>query len=186
MNRNYRVLTQQVVESGEFKLVPIRYEDRYEIMKWRNEQMYHLRQADLLTVEIQDYYFNEVVDNLFEQEKPDQILFSFLKEDSCIGYGGLVHINWLDSNAEVSFIMNTELESLNFKRYWGIYLEMICRISFTDLNFHKLYVYAFDVRIHLYEVLKENDFFLDARLKDHCKIDKEYRDVVIYSKLNAL
>ena len=27
-----------------FSIVPIRMEDRYDIMKWRNEQIYHLRQ----------------------------------------------------------------------------------------------------------------------------------------------
>ena len=29
---------------NDFSLVPIRLEDRFEIMKWRNEQIFHLRQ----------------------------------------------------------------------------------------------------------------------------------------------
>ena len=76
-------------------------------MRWRNEQMYHLRQSKPLTEADQDRYFDEVVSQLFDQEQPEQILFSFLEGEKCIGYGGLVHINWGDRNAEVSFIMDT-------------------------------------------------------------------------------
>ena len=72
--------------------------------------MYHLRQDKPLTEEDQEAYFLNVVAKLFEQERPNQLLFSFLDGDKCIGYGGLVHINWIDKNAEISFIMNTSLE----------------------------------------------------------------------------
>jgi hypothetical protein len=43
-------------------------------MKMRNEQMYHLRQSAVLTIEDQDLYFENVVTKLFDQIKPDQIL----------------------------------------------------------------------------------------------------------------
>ena len=62
-------------------------------MKWRNEQIYHLRQAKPLTAEDQKNYFSNVVSKLYDQEKPAQILFSFLKDGKCIGYGGLVGYN---------------------------------------------------------------------------------------------
>ena len=110
----YKCLTQNKFENGMYKIVPIRYEDRMAIMKWRNEQMFHLRQAEPLTKALQDNYFKNVVSKLFDQEKPSQILFSFLENGKCIGYGGLVHINWIDKNAEISFLMNTELEKLSF------------------------------------------------------------------------
>src|SRR5690554_7644655 len=101
----YKVLSKQVYTAGNYSLVPIRMEDRFDIMKWRNEQIYHLRQSKPLTLEDQNHYFNNIVTKLFGQEQPTQILFSCLEGDRCIGYGGLVHINWLDKNAEVSFIM---------------------------------------------------------------------------------
>ena len=63
-----------------------------------------------LTVEDQDAYFENIISTLFDQEQPKQILFSFLKDNKFIGYGGLVHINWIDKNAEISFLMNTEEE----------------------------------------------------------------------------
>lgn len=92
----YKVLKQQEFSNANFRLVPIRFDDRYKIMQWRNEQIYHLRQAGPLTKEKQNAYFENVVAKLFNQEQPNQILFSFLKDDECIGYGGLVHINWID------------------------------------------------------------------------------------------
>lgn len=180
----YKVLTQQSYKNGEFEIVPIRHEDRFEILKWRNEQIYHLRQNEPLTVEKQDTYFNTTITSIFNEEEPNQILFSFLEGDECIGYGGLVHINWIDKNAEVSFVMNTELEKEGFSKNWSEYLYLIEKVAFNDLIFRKLYVYAFDLRPHLYSALEGNSYFLDARLKEHCFFNDEFKDVVIYSKLN--
>lgn len=182
----YKCLNQQVFESGDYKLVPIRHKDRYAIVKWRNEQIYHLRQAEPLTKEKQDWYFENVIAKLFDQEHPDQILFSFLKGEECIGYGGLVHINWVDRNAEISFIMSTDLEETGFKRLWSAYLILLEEMAFSVLKFHKLYVYAFDLRPHLYKALESNSYFLDARLKEHCRFQGEFKDVVIYAKMNPV
>ena len=54
---SYKTLNKQVFSKDDFKLVPIRYEDRFDIMKWRNEQIHHLRQAQPLTIENQEHYF---------------------------------------------------------------------------------------------------------------------------------
>ena len=182
--KKYKVLNQNIFSKGEFKIVPIRFEDRIDIMKWRNEQVYHLRQEKPLTEESQEKYFKETITNLFEQQKPNQILFSYLKNDKCIGYGGLVHINWIDKNAEISFIMNPDLEEDYFHFHWSIYLEMIESLAFEELGFHKLYVYAFDLRPHLYEVLLSSGYFRDAILKQHCYFNNKFLDVIIHSKLN--
>lgn len=180
---NYVALDKQVYSKGEFKIVPIRHEDRYSIMKWRNEQIYHLRQTVPLDQETQDKYFDEVVSKLYEVETPNQLLFSFLKGETCIGYGGLVHINWVDQNAEISFIMDTALESESFLPLWHIYLDLIEQVGFVQLKLHKLYVYAFDLRPHLYSMLEKANYVLDARLKEHARFRGKYVDVVIYYKL---
>lgn len=180
----YRCLNQNKFVVGDYKIVPIRYKDRSDIMKWRNEQIYHLRQAEPLTEESQENYFKEILANLFEHEKPNQILFSYLKNDKCIGYGGLVHVNWIDKNAEISFIIDSKLEEKNFHFHWSTYLKMIESLAFEELDLHKLYVYAFDLRPHLYEVLLASNYFRDAILKDHCCFNDRFLDVVIHSKLN--
>lgn len=184
--RTYKCLSQQVFATSDYQLVPIRNEDRYQIMQWRNEQIYHLRQKEPLSSEKQDHYFENVVAKLFDQEQPDQILFSFLHNEECIGYGGLVHINWVDQNAEISFIMNTQLEKEHFHIHWRIYLGLIEQVAFEALSLHKVYTYAFDLRPQLYEALESVDYQREVVLKEHCLHGGEFRDVIIHSKVNSL
>lgn len=179
----YKVLHKQEFIAGDFSIVPIRFEDKMDIMKWRNEQLYHLRQQKPLTPEDQDNYFNSVVAKLFEQEQPNQLLFSFLEKGVCIGYGGLVHINWIDKNAEISFIMDTSLENNRFHEIWVAYLSILEKVAFDGLSLHKIYTYAYDLRPKVYEILEGMYFKKEAVLKEHIRIDDEYVDVVIHSKI---
>lgn len=181
----YNCLSQNQFVIENFKLVSIRYEDRLVIMNWRNEQIFHLRQDKPLTEAAQEDYFKNTLANTFNQKKPNQILFSFLKDGICIGYGGLVHINWIDKNAEISFIMNTELEKKNFIDLWKKFLGLIEKVAFQELNFHKIYTHAFDVRPKLYTALELAGFTQEAVLKDHCYISKKFEDVIIHSKWNG-
>ena len=179
---SYKVLSLQKFNIGDYILVPIRNEDRYEIMKWRNEQIYHLRQKKPLSKTDQDLYFNNIIKLLFDQEKPDQILFSLLRNEICIGYGGLVHINWIDKNAEISFVMKTELEKESFQEIWIIYLRLIERIAFYELNLKKIYSYAYDLRTNLFSVLEHLEFKKEAHLKDHVYSEGKFLDVLIHAK----
>jgi len=180
----YKVLSKQIYTEGAYSLVPIRMEDRYAIMQWRNEQLYHLRQNNPLTVSDQDNYFENVVAHLFDQDKPNQILFSYLKNDQCIGYGGLVHINWIDKNAEISFIMDTALEKEYFSFHWQTYLGLIEKVAFDELHLHKIYTYAFDLRPHLYDSIEKVGFKKEAVLKEHCSFNDNFIDVLIHSKIS--
>lgn len=178
----YRALNKQEYQYKEFRILPLRLDDRFQIMEWRNQQLYHLRQQKLLTPEDQDRYFNEVVTGLFSQERPPQVLFSFLQNEALVGYGGLVHINWLDKNAEISFLMNTALEN-QFHLYWSVFLKLLERVAFAELGLHKIYTYAFDLRPHLYPVLEDNQYTREATLKEHCKFEDRFIDVIIHSKI---
>lgn len=181
---NYRVLKKQIFELGSYKLVPIRLKDRYFIMNWRNEQIFHLRQNQPLTKDGQDQYFNDIVLKLFDQKNPDQILFSYLEGDKCIGYGGLVHINWRDANAEVSFLMETKIEKDDFEFHWTTFLNLIEQVAFKELGFHKIFTYAFDLRPRLYTALLQSGFVKEAHLKEHVNFESKYIDVFIHAKIN--
>ncbi len=183
--RNYKCLKNQVFENENFGLIPIRDTDKYDILEIRNSQIEHLRQDKPLTKENQENYFANVVSKLFDEEKPTQLLFSFLKNDEFVGYGGLVHINWIDKNAEISFIMKTEIQAKNFEIFWINYLELLEKMAFQELNFHKIYTYAFDIRPKLYLALEKSGFNQDARLKEHCLFNDKFIDVVIHSKINS-
>jgi RimJ/RimL family protein N-acetyltransferase len=183
---NYIILKQQKFDLKNYSIVPIRFQDRYLIMKWRNEQIYHLRQKGKLTKIDQDAYFENVISKTFDEKYPDQILFSFLEGSKCIGYGGLVHINWEDKNAEISFIIETSLEALYFEKHWATFLKLIEEVGFNGLLLYKLYTYAFDIRPHLYLVLEKSHFLKEAVLKEHCFFSGKFIDVVIHSKRNYI
>lgn len=182
--KNYKVLKRNRFEANNCFILPIRYSDRNLIMKWRNEQMYHLRQNELLTHDKQDKYFKEVINKLYDTDQPDQILFSYFYNNEFIGYGGIVHINWTDRNAEISFLINTDFENYDFELHWSNFLKLIEIVAFEELNFHKIYTYAFDIRPNLYRILESSNFKNEARLIDHCFFIDKYIDVIIHSKIN--
>ena len=183
---SYKILKTSQYELDNIKIVPIRYEDRLLIMSWRNEQMYHLRQKKLLTEADQNNYFDNVVSKLFDANEPNQLLFSYLQDDVCIGYGGLVHINWNDKNAEISFIIDPRLEKDYFHYHWTAYLPLIERIAFEGLDLRKIYTYAFDLRPQLYKAVEAAGFEKEAELKEHFLHNSGYKSVVIHSKWNIM
>lgn len=180
----YLALNKQFFTTGNYSIVPIRMDDRHAIMQWRNEQIYHLRQTKQLTEAEQDNYFKTVVANLFHQPYPDQLLFSYLEGDQCIGYGGLVHINWTDQHAEISFLLNTALEKDYFEFHWLNWLQLIEEVAFKELGLHKLFTYAYDLRPALYTALEKASFTREATLKQHACFNGKFMDVVIHSKIH--
>ena len=182
MITSYQCLKVQEYKKNEFSLVPIRLKDRYKIMQWRNEQIDHLRQTIPLTKEKQDEYFNTVVLSLFNKEDPEQILFSFLKNEVCIGYGGLVHIDWTNKTAEISFIMNTAFEEDNFVDFWLIYLNLIEQVAFLHLQMSKIFTYSYEIRPKLYKVMELTGYKEEKRIKNVLQIKGKTIDALIYSK----
>ncbi|MFX0556535.1 GNAT family N-acetyltransferase [Maribacter sp. CXY002] len=182
---SYIALNKESFSEGDRSIVPIRMEDRYLIMKWRNEQIFHLRQSKPLTNNDQDHYFNTTVAKLFGKEQPDQLLFSYLENGKCIGYGGLVHMNWTDKNAEISFITDTAIQNEAYAFHMCTFLTLITKVAFEEISFHKLFTYAFDVRPYIYPILEQSGFKREAVLKEHCLFNGEFKDVIIHTKYNT-
>ena len=57
MNKYKALINKQEFAFENYSIVPIRFEDRMDILKWRNEQIYHLRQEKPLTENDQNNYF---------------------------------------------------------------------------------------------------------------------------------
>ena len=188
MKREYKCLPKQEFIDEDYKLTAIRDQDKYEIMKWRNEQIVVLRQKEVLTKKTQNGYFKNVVDKLFEQEKPSQLLFSFFKNDVLIGYGGLVHIDWESRNAEISFLTATARNKSRevFSEDWSGYLNIILRIAFGRLKFLKIHTTFYDIeqRKTYKEVLLRFNFIQEAILKKHILVDGKVKSILIYSCFN--
>ena len=184
--KSYKCLKLSSFKNVKNQIIPIRYKDRLDIMKWRNEQLYHLRQERIITKKNQDYYFSEVISKIFEEENPNQLLFSYLENNKCIGYGGLVHINWKEKNAEISFIMDTSLEGNYFDKHWTIFLNLIKKIAFHELAFNSVFTFAYDLREHLYTVLEKNEFILKRKLKNDILNNKDNVGVTIHECKNPI
>ncbi len=146
------------LDNGEFKITPIRYSHREKIMKWRNEQIYHLRQEKKLTLQEQDKYFERIILKQFYEKNPDQLLFSFYRNEEFIAYGGFVHINWSAKSAELSFVMDTNLEKEKFIFIWNSFIKTLEKFIFIFPIINKIFTYSFNLRPKLYEVLKNNNF----------------------------
>ena len=179
----YQCLKQQVFEFQNFKITPIRYKDRYEIMNWRNDQIAVLRQDNLLTQKEQNLYFESAIAKEFNLEKPNQILFSFFKKNKLIGYGGLVHVDWINQNAEISFLLKTDFNNVGFyTQSFTAFLKLIEKLAF-NINMHKIYTYGYRTNEYRFSPLINSLFEKEVELKNHKKIDNNWFNVLIYSKL---
>ncbi len=81
--------------------------------------------------------------------------------------------------------MDTDLEKIFFKKYWSKFLILIEKVAFYTLDFKKIFVYAYDVRSHLYPILTENNYKLNERKKNDYTFNNKYLDALIYTKFNC-
>lgn len=178
----YKNLNQQKFELDQFWIQPIRFKSHQEIMNWRNDQIKFLRQKEKLTKPDQVQYFDTVIRKLYEVKQPDQLLYNFYHEQSLIGYGGLVHIDWQNRNAEISFILDTRLNNVeSYLEKFPVFLRLIENVA-SELKFHKIFTYGYDIAAYRFEPLEKLGYQLEARLIDHISIENDLYDVRIYSK----
>jgi RimJ/RimL family protein N-acetyltransferase len=184
----YRPLSQAEFQHGDYRLVPIRYDDREAIRAWRNAQLTVLRQAAPLSTKQQDQYFQRVVMPLFEQEKPGQLLFSLLHNGELIAYGGLVYISWLDARAEVSFLMDPAraAQPAVYRQDFLAYLRLLGRLAFSELKFNRLFTETYDIRPAHIAILEEAGFRPEGRLRQHVQLAPgTFADSLMHGQLAA-
>lgn len=181
--RAYKCLDKNIFSNGDYSLIPIRDDDKYDILNWRNSQLDILRQQNPLTKEQQENYFKTTVAGLFDQEQPEQILWSFLVNGQLIGYGGLVHINWTNKTAEISFLTETSRNQSKdiFISDWINYLSLVKKIASESLHFKSIFTYAYDIRPNLYIALENSGFKETKRIKNYIEINNQLKDVVIHT-----
>lgn len=181
----YKVLNKNKFQFDVFSIVPLREEDIFLIKNWRNSQMDVLRQKVELTDSGQLNYFNNAVKPLFSQLYPNQILFSYLKDDQCIGYGGLTNIDWESKRAEMSFLLNIEHVKNNelYEKEFSIFIYLIKRVLFEDLNFNRIFTETYDIRSLHISILEKNGFLLEGRMREHIQINNKFVDSLIHGFL---
>ena len=183
--RTYNCLSKHEFAINDYKISPITDSNILSILKWRNEQMHILRQNEVLTEEKQVSYFEKYIWPTMKESKPNQVLFGLYYKSDFIGYGGLVHISWIDKRGEVSFLVNTE--RLNneavYQSDMSNYLRLIKEVAFNILNFNRLFTETYDVRPLHISILEKSGFILEGRMKQHVLIDNKYIDSLIHGCL---
>ena len=186
--KTYRPLPQAEYCWHSYQLVPIRYEDREAIRAWRNAQLEVLRQAEPLTTEQQEAYFQRVVLPLFEQEQPGQLLFSLLHNNELIAYGGLVHLSWPDGRAEVSFLVDPTraAEPATYRQDFRAHLRLLGQVAFEGLKFNRLFTETYDIRPAHVTILEEAGFRLEGCLRQHVQLKPgTFADSLMHGQLAA-
>ena len=161
-----------------YTLLPLRYEDISKIKKWRNDQISILRQNKILTDADQENYYQELVEKSFFNPKPNEILFSFLLDDTCIGYGGMVYVDWDKKTAEISFITETKRANLNeiYQNDFTAFTTILFRISFSELLFNKLTTETYGIRTNTLRILDQLGFQLKKIDEKKILINNEMYD----------
>jgi RimJ/RimL family protein N-acetyltransferase len=165
----YAVLARERYEDGAYAVTTLREGDMPAIGRWRNAQIEVLRQERLLTDDDQRAYYAQAVRPAIGSRTPAVILFSYLLEGVCIGYGGLTNVSWPSRRAELSFLLDpARLEAdEGYRRDFSTFLGLMKRIAFGELGLHRLFTETFDLRPLHVRVLEENGFVLEGRLRGH-------------------
>ena len=112
-----------------------------EVRQWRNENISSFRTSHLLTEEMQeDFYYNIVCNN-----KSNHRYYALVLEDNFVGMGGLTNISLENRNAEISLIIKPSLR----RDHIGIKaVKHLLREGFMGLNLDNIYGECYDCNPH--------------------------------------
>ncbi|WP_419908431.1 GNAT family N-acetyltransferase [Hoeflea sp.] len=152
------------------------------IRQWRNDQIDVLRQAAPITRQAQQQYFAQTIWPDKDAERPRNILLILLNEDKPIGYGGLVHIDWQNERAEISFLLDPRFERQTDRRpaLFSAFLALIKRLAFDDLKLRRLYTETYATRERHMRTLEEAGFCREGCLRQHVLIDGKAVDSILH------
>ena len=182
---NYSVLKNNIHSLDDYEIRPISIDDLELIRQWRNEQKTILRQNVVLTKEMQVHYYKTAIAPLFRSSSPKQILFSFFHNNTLIGYGGLVHISWIDKRAEMSFLVNTNrtLDRVIYCNDFSCFIKLMSKVCFEELGLNRLFTETYAFRDYHISILEANGFNYEGCLKNHVYIDGKYYNSLIHGLL---
>lgn len=179
---NYICLENNFYSINNYVIVPLREEDIFLIMQWRNRQIDVLRQKTLLTEEIQkNYYQNNIVPN-YTLSKPSQILFSFLEYNKCIGYGGITNIDWESERVELSFLLDDlrVADDRQYEKDFNAFILLIKSVVFDDLQFNRIFTETYDIRDLHIGILEKNGFKPEGCMREHVCINGQKVNSLIH------
>jgi RimJ/RimL family protein N-acetyltransferase len=181
----YRALSSGHYIESDLDLKPVKPSEIESIRTWRNAQLEVLRQKRAISKRQQRRYFRNEVFADYSNVYPRQILFSIRESGELIGYAGLVHIDWSNQRAEVSFLLDPRI-SEGTQRYTGVFkstLRILKRVAFSDLGLNRIFTETFSGRSSHVDVLVSCGFVEEGRMREHIFHDGTFRDSQIHAIL---
>lgn len=181
--KNYKILKNKVFKKDNFKLCAISLEDIEKIRIWRNQQLDNLRQQRKILKKEQIKYYKENIFEEFSKKNPKNIIFSLKQNSILIGYGGLVHISWINFRAEVSFVLNTQIENDKKKKfiYFQIFLDLIRELAFNHINLKKITTETYSFRNKEIHFLEKYGFKREGILKNNIYVKENFFDSYLHA-----
>jgi len=181
----YACMKRPEITANEFAIAAVEPEHIEAIRLWRGAQIGVLRQLKPIGPEQQAAYYARYIWPDKVEAEPENILLIYLQQGRPIGYGGLVHIAWEHRRAEVSFLLDPELELEPERRarFFSAYLELIQSFAFDDLGLERLFTETYATRVRHMQTLERAGFRCEGRLRAHVRIDGEVIDSVFHGCL---
>ena len=185
-SHTYACFKQQRISYQGYTIRTVQLGDIEYIRLWRNAQMGVLRQKKEISPLEQLNYYEQHVWPTMDDKQPLNLLLAYLLDDQLIGYGGLVHIDWENQRAEVSFLLNPARthDPDSYSDDFFAFLKIIKTLAFDDLNMQRLFTETFSTRRHHIRVLEAADFRLEGVLRRHVILDGRPADSFIHGCLN--
>lgn len=183
----YKILPFEEMKYKSLLAKAINREDIEFIRVCRNSQKNILRQSKDISKKMQINYFEKIVWPQLALDKPSMILLSLFCKNKIIGYGGLVNISWDNKRAEISYIVNNDINEnkISYKSCMNNFLCLIKKIAFINLSINRIYTETFDIRPEHISILENNGFQLEGRMKSHVIIDNKEIDSIIHGYLKS-
>jgi RimJ/RimL family protein N-acetyltransferase len=180
-------MPRSIINSGQFRLKSVEPNEIESIRLWRNSQMDILRQSRPISSEDQKQYFESKIWTETTSNAPKQILVSFYKSESFIGYGGLVNISWHNLTSEISFLLNPELENDQKTRKFLFinFLHLICILAFEDLGLFRLFTETYSTRVSHIATLEEYGFYKEGSMREHIIINGQRFNSLLHGLLRT-
>ena len=187
MEYTWSCLQSQIYKIEDYSISPIRPTHIHHVRLWRNNQMDVLRQNKPISCSEQESYFSEFIWPTMSLTAPPNILMGFHVNDKLIGYGGLVHISWIDQRAEMSFLVDNlrSKDSKHYKRDFSAFISLIRKLAFEDLGLHKLFTETYATRHEHIHILESAGFQREGLLRDHVKIGNNFVDSIFHAVFSS-
>jgi RimJ/RimL family protein N-acetyltransferase len=180
----YKCLVNESINSGTITLRTVQLDEIQKIRVWRNSQKVVLRQSLDITIDEQDKYFEEFVWKFLDSPTPNQILLGIHTEGNFIGYGGLVHISHENLRAEVSFLLDPQIDenSYEYEQLFKSFLEGIEKIAIDSLRLHKIFTETYEFRSKPIKIIEQSGFVREKIFTDHVLVNGKWFSSIMHGK----